>query len=326
MDRPGHVGQVEPSGLGSQRGVEHHLVQQIAQLTGQLVGPRSRLGVVGVDRLEHLVGLLEQEPLERVVGLLRLPGVAHPQPAQQRLEAGHVGRDRGGQPGDPQRGQVVRRHDAVEVLPGDLGDELVGQPEPLEDHDGFPGRVLDGQLDVGQDEERVALADQQRAALPRGLAVEAVTVDQTDPPLDGVHPEPRPGEVQERQGGMHHDLDAGIGDEQLDGVLGHHRRTRHRVDRRAVPRLGVDEPLDDLPVDVLDAICRLVHVVEVDGAVGHHRRRRVAPGPQEDGPTAVEQVPGPDGDQVRPRRSEPDQVQHRWTVRASRPGWPERAR
>ena len=69
-----------------------------------------------------------------------------------------------------------------------------------------------------------------------------------------------------------------------------------------MPRLGVDEPLDDLPVDVLDAICRLVHVVEVDGAVGTTDAagwRRVP----EDGPTAVEQVPGPDGDQVRPRRS-----------------------
>lgn len=48
-------------------GVEEHLQQDVAEFFTQ------RLGVATADGVQQLVGLLEQEPAQRVVGLLALP-------------------------------------------------------------------------------------------------------------------------------------------------------------------------------------------------------------------------------------------------------------
>ena len=70
---------------------------------------------------------------------------------------------------------------------------------------------------------RVALGHEQRTALPRRLDGEAVPVDQARAPLDRVDPQTDPGQVQERQRGMAHDAHPLVGQQQLHGVLGHHR-------------------------------------------------------------------------------------------------------
>ncbi len=78
-----HVVHVPPSVVGRDLGVERHLQQQVAELLAD------RVGVVGVDRLDQLVGLLEQVAGERLVRLLRVPGAAVGS-AQPRLDADQV--------------------------------------------------------------------------------------------------------------------------------------------------------------------------------------------------------------------------------------------
>ena len=69
------------------------------------------------------------------MGLLPVPGAACPQGPHQLLQAHQLGGERVSQDGQPQAGQVVRLDVAVEVVPGDPADGLVGQPEVLEDGD-----------------------------------------------------------------------------------------------------------------------------------------------------------------------------------------------
>ena len=74
--------------------MERDLEQQIAELVAD------RVGVVGVDRLEQLVGLLEQMARERLVRLLGVPRTAarraearlHPDQVEEPLPA-LAGRD-----------------------------------------------------------------------------------------------------------------------------------------------------------------------------------------------------------------------------------------
>ena len=80
----------------------------------------------------------------------------------------------------------------------------------------------------------VALADQQRAALAGRLGGEAAPVDQPGAEGDGVDGEAGPRQVEVRERREHLDLDAVVGDQQLDGPLGDHRRPGHRVEDLAV--------------------------------------------------------------------------------------------
>src|SRR5205085_6998247 len=59
VDATRHVGQVEPSLLGRQRGVEDDLEQQVAQLLLEVGEAGGGVGLERVDGLEHLVGLLQ---------------------------------------------------------------------------------------------------------------------------------------------------------------------------------------------------------------------------------------------------------------------------
>ena len=73
VDRAGDVGQREPALLRRQRGMEHDLEQQVAQLLLEVVVPGAGLDVEPVDRVEDLVGLLQQVARERLVRLLPIP-------------------------------------------------------------------------------------------------------------------------------------------------------------------------------------------------------------------------------------------------------------
>ncbi len=136
------VGQGEPTPPRADGRVEHDLVEQVTELGAELVGALAGVGVVGVDRLEHLVRLLEQVPLERVVGLLGLPRVLDPEASDQLVEAHHLGRDRRSELGDPQRGEVVGRDRTVQLRPVDLEDRLVRQPQPLQHRDGNRAAIV----------------------------------------------------------------------------------------------------------------------------------------------------------------------------------------
>ena len=94
VDAPGDVGQRELALLGGQHGVEHHLEQEVAELLLQLLEAGARGHVDVVDRLEHLVGLLEQVTGEAGVGLLAVPRALRPQRADQLVEASHLAGDR----------------------------------------------------------------------------------------------------------------------------------------------------------------------------------------------------------------------------------------
>ena len=152
---------------------------------------------------------------------------------------------------------------AVEVVPRHGDDVLVGQAESLDHGEaqvvgqqaGAPDvavaelaaagqaaaeraagveRLADGQLHRGQHVDRVALGHQQRAPLPGRLDLEAVAVDHPGADGDGIDPEPGPGQIEERQRREHDGADAVVGQQELDGALGHHRRAGHGVDDRAV--------------------------------------------------------------------------------------------
>ena len=64
--------------LGFELGQEHSLEQKVAQFFAK------RFVIVAIDRLEHFVGLLEHERLQRVDRLLAVPGTAF-----RRAQRGH---------------------------------------------------------------------------------------------------------------------------------------------------------------------------------------------------------------------------------------------
>ena len=94
--------------VGGDLRVERHLQQQVAELVAD------RVVVVGVDRLEQLVRLLEEVPRERAMGLLAVPRapVRRPQP---RL---HLRRGRATLPALRGRDRAV----------GDVGEQVVRGP------------------------------------------------------------------------------------------------------------------------------------------------------------------------------------------------------
>ena len=178
--RARHVGQVEPTLLVRQAGMEDDLEEQIAQLLFEV---RERVGVsasAGLgptnlrQRVEHLVALLDQVRHERCVGLRPVPGAALAQRVHEGDQPGHLVAG-GAAPGrhggrDVQRGEVVGLHRAVELPPVDRHHHLVVEAEMVQQH--RPRQlhaviVGDGQLHLGEQVPRPALGHQERAALVR---------------------------------------------------------------------------------------------------------------------------------------------------------------
>jgi len=87
-DRVDRIGEVESSGLGGDLRVKHALKQNVAEFTGE------RSQVAAVDRVEGLVGFLEQVRPQRRVRLFAIPWAAARRP--QRVHQPHQsGRARG---------------------------------------------------------------------------------------------------------------------------------------------------------------------------------------------------------------------------------------
>ena len=210
-----HVGEREPAGLRRDRGVKEHLEEHVTQFLAEIVGALTGLAVEPVDRLEELVTLLQQVPLERGVRLFAVPRAPSAQRVDEFVEAHELGRDRSTEGRDVQRGEVIGIHLAVEVGPAHLENPLVGESEVMHHGDGSFRPVLHGQLDVAQDERRIALAHQERARLPRGGDGELMTIDECHTGVDGVDPETRPCQVEKRQCWQHVDVDPVVDEQEL---------------------------------------------------------------------------------------------------------------
>ena len=136
VDAPGHVGQGEAALLGGERGVEHDLEQQVAQLLLEVRRtPRRR---------RRRGGRWPRAPRRppRAGGGAGCGGSARgptgTRPAGVRTSSANAHQlagDRRGQRGDVERREVVGLDRPVEVVPRHLDDALVGQAEALQ-HDG----------------------------------------------------------------------------------------------------------------------------------------------------------------------------------------------
>ena len=206
----GHVGQRELALLGGEGGVEHDLEQQVAQLLLEVLGPVARrVDVERVEGLEHLVGLLQQVARAATRGSARGPtGTRSRSVATSSTKRCTLGGDRGGERGMHSdvrwSGSTTRSRSAhahLEHAPRRAG-RAAGAPRPARRR---RDRPTEGQLDVGEHVDGVALGDQQRAALAGGLDREALAVDQPHPGRDRIDAEAGPGQVEERQ--RRHDLD-----------------------------------------------------------------------------------------------------------------------
>ena len=74
---------IPPIVVGGHLRVEHDLQQHIAEFVAH------RVVIVGIDRLEQLVGLLEQVPGQALMGLFGVPGTSAG-PAQPRHDPHEV--------------------------------------------------------------------------------------------------------------------------------------------------------------------------------------------------------------------------------------------
>ena len=272
------VGDREPTLLLGDRGVELDLVEQVAELLDQrLVGGRV-VGVELLDRVDDLVGLLDEVGDQRRVGLLDVPRALLAERAGELVEAHVAVADRQRRaPGCTAHvrwsASTVRSISAQVVC----DDPLVRACRaPCSSTTGVASRspVGSSMLSLMSDSTQLAWVWATSSApvtSGRGGG-ELVAVDQPDAGLDRIDAEPRPHDVEERHRRQHDALDAGVGAQRAHRSLEHERRAGHGVQHLAVLGRGGDEALGDLGVHVLEAVGRLVHVVERDG-VGHEVRR-----------------------------------------------------
>ena len=279
--------------------MEHDLEQQVPQLVGHVLRTGPVVGVQAVERVEDLVGLLQQVSAQRVGRLRAVPRALFPQRAHQLPEADELGPDRRCEARDPEAGEVVGLHGAVELHPLDGGDRLLGQAEALQHDHRLRRRVVHRQLDGGEDVDAVALAHQQRTGRARCLGREALAVDQAHPGRQRIDAEAGPGEVEEREGGLDPHLHPALAPQQFDRPFGHQRGAGHRVGDTALGDGLGHQPLDDRRVHALQRGRPLVHLVEA-AMRAECRDRRVAPRADEAslGGEPLPQPPGPLGQQL----------------------------
>ena len=93
VDRPGDIGERERAVLAGERGVEADLEQQIAELLFEMVVALAGLRIEMLQRVEHLVRLLEQVTGQRLMRLLAIPRASFAQHVDELVEPRHLGRD-----------------------------------------------------------------------------------------------------------------------------------------------------------------------------------------------------------------------------------------
>ena len=240
--------------------MEADLEQEVAELLLEVVVAGPGLGIDRRERVEHLVGLLQQVRGERRVRLLTIPWAALAQHVHQLVEAGDLGRHRRGGVRHPQRRQMIGLEAAVELGALDREHRFIGQAEPLEHRDRWAVEI-ERELDVGQHALVVHVGDEERSPLACG-SHEVVTIDEARARCNRIDAQPRPHQVEERDTGEQLDIDRRVGQQVLDRTLEHGRRAGNRVQDGAVfPRRGRDRRRD-LRVDVGERIGALVDVIE----------------------------------------------------------------
>ena len=237
-------------------------------------------------------------------------GTLLPQCPGEFVESDVLPAHRGRQPGDPQRGEVVGVDRAVELTPRGRDDPLARCAECLEDRHLLGARcVFDGDLDVGQHPVCVGVCDEQRPSLAGGSRREVVAVHQPHTLLDGVNPEARPGDVEERHRRQHLDGDLGVAlgpfEKLAHGPFQHQRGTGDGVEDLGVTPCRLPEFVDDRGVHLVERVRGVVQMVE-RGRIGNEMRRWVATSPQEAVLDVGNRTARLDGDVVDPTRSEPD--------------------
>ena len=253
----------EATSLFGDGGVELDVVEEVAELLDDMgVGRR----VVGVERLQgvdELERLLDEVRRQRLVGLLPIPRATLPQRAGELVEADVVVGDGVGQVSHIDTRQMVGLDGAIEVGPRRLDDAFVGGAEALQDRHRFAAvGPLDRQLDVREHPVGMGVGDQQRTVLTAGGAGELVPVDEAHAGLDRIDAEARPGDVEERQRRQHVAPDPLVGSEQRHRAFEDERRPGDGVEDLGVLGGTGDEPLDDLGIDVGEALGGFVDVVE----------------------------------------------------------------
>ena len=152
----------------------------------------------GVDRFEHLVGLLEQVASERGGSARGPTGTARAACARARRNAPARPRPAPASVGIQSDVRWSGSNDRSRSSHATSSDLLVGQPEVVEHDDRRAAVVLDRELDVGQDLGcRIARRPAGRA--PRRPRPRTVAVDQAHSGRERVDPEPVPHEVEERE-------------------------------------------------------------------------------------------------------------------------------
>ena len=219
VDAARDVGHVEGARFLREHGVEDHLVQQIAELVLEravralLDVGGGRVGRQCLDRLHHLVRLLEEVARERVVCLVGVPGTpARPaQPFGQSEQARELAGGRAHTAVDEQRGQVVGLDVPVEVGERDGAHLLVVETEMAQHcHRRVGGKDLqEHELHVREQQARVALRDEDRPAADRVLGGDAASIGETGAG-HRVDAEPGPRQLGEREAGneLQHDVAA----------------------------------------------------------------------------------------------------------------------
>ena len=135
VDATGDVGHREPAVLLGDRGVELDLVEQVAELFDDVLVRRRVVRVEGAQRVDQLVGLLQQVAHQGLVVLLAVPRALLAQRAGELVEADQLGADRLAEVGDVDAREVVGLDGAVELGPRRADDRLLGRAEALEDDD-----------------------------------------------------------------------------------------------------------------------------------------------------------------------------------------------
>ena len=246
VDATRDVGHRELAGLLREHRVEHHLVEQVAELVLErayaVVARRSgRL----LERLDDLVGLLEEVAGERVVGLLGVPRAAAriAQPLGELEQSHHLAAPRSAAPASTKTDvRWSGATAAVELRERDHGDVLVGQAETLQHHDRRVGaEVLEQrELHVGEHELVVALRDEQSARELGRVDARARRRRARRRPSDRRPSRTHARSANDTPGDQLH-LDGGVGAQQRDRALGDRRTAGNRVHDLAVLVRGGDQ-------------------------------------------------------------------------------------
>ena len=123
------VGDREPAFLLGDRRMEFDLIEQVAEFLDEVFVGGGVGGVERLDRVDDLVGLLDEMGNETPVGLFDVPGALLSQGSREFVEPHVPGADRHPEGGHVQRRQVVGLDRPIHVGPRGLDEHLVGRAE-----------------------------------------------------------------------------------------------------------------------------------------------------------------------------------------------------